>query len=446
MINGLLFLLSFVLTNASAQTKSDTNREVLRTYARVYLEQRRYSAIENMLAPYLKDDEGDVALWNYLGLAQMEIPRYPQACQSLEKAKALSVKIEDKLYTTYNLADCYNREKRDGPSKEQLQEIVDLRGELSESAGGILNLMQRGSIRPGHSLPPLSKSVPKGQWLVSGAMAVGFDSNVLLIEEGVIGSLSLGDHASSFVTPAVQAGYRGIWGEHRFESRYLASFTNYWSDAAKGFNSFYQRADLRIGSGPIQWGMFADVLFLNRNPFQLYNYDIGGSWNHTRKIDETHAWTYEIPVRFQKFVLDGNLNEDNDRTGGQFELRAIYRALRGDGIGSFTTQFVLENQITKGKNYRMSGLSIPFYYALSLPAFSEYDLINTFSGEFSGDWYWQSNNHRKDVSWRFGTGLIRKLMNSWSATFDYYFFRNVSTVGSADYSKDVFSLMVSHDF
>jgi tetratricopeptide (TPR) repeat protein len=440
------------VTSAYAQSKADTNREVLRTYARVYIDQRNFDGIESMIVPYMAQDSGDPVLWNFLGLAQMELSHFPQACQAFEKAKALMDKQmnqddaeADRDYIRYNLADCYNREGKDREAILVLNHLVSEDGNLAGAARSAIDLMQIGSIRAGHSIPPLNQQ-KKGHFLVSGAIASGFDTNVLLVEEAVINSIPISDRGSAFVTPAVQVGYQGIAFNNEFEARYLAAFNDYLSTNAQSFNSLYQRADFMIGSGPIRWGVFGDALFLNRNPFQLYNWDAGISWNHTRNIDATHSWTYEAPVRFQKYVLDSNVTEDNDRTGADLTLKATYRALRGDGSGSFTAQFALDNQYTKGKNYRLSGLTIPLYYTVGLPFLRSARLINTLTGEVSGQYYWQSDLSRKDFSGRVGTGLIWKISNGWSSNLDYFYFRNFSNVESARYTKNVVSILVSHDF
>jgi hypothetical protein len=127
-------------------------------------------------------------------------------------------------------------------------------------------------------------------------------------------------------------------------------------------------------------------------------------------------------------------------------LRATYRALRGDGIGSFVTQFTLDNQYTKGSNYRLTGLTVPVYYTIALPGLIRARLINTFMAELSGQYYWQSDVSRKDLAVRAGAGMIWKASDEWNLRIDYSYFKNLSTIESARYTKNVFSLMLSHDF
>ncbi len=425
------------------KTKADTNREVVRTYARVYVENGEYSKASDMLLRYLKEDGEDGNLWIQLGQSLSLEKKTSQACYAYQKASTLLKDDETRVYATYLLADCLHQEERVAEAKTLLERLTHEPDDLGYSAGNALDLINRGVIRSGYSLPAYSKK-PKGKWHLSGAVGSGYDSNVLLVEENVINSTALTDRASYFFTPAVQAGYTGKLFDADFDSRYVAAFTDYFNSVAKSFNSLYQRADFSFGSGPLRWGVFVDTLFLNRNPFSLYDWEAGLSYLNIEKASSDYSFTFEIPVKYQKYILDSSVTADNDRTGGDLQLKANARWLRG-AEQMLNLQMILEGQYTKGKNYRLGSIDVPLTFQTPVIGFTALGLTNVFSLEAQGQSYFQSDTSRRDFLLKVGAGVLRPI-GSFNFTLDYSYLRNGSNVDSAKYHKNVVSLQLSREF
>lgn len=446
-----LFLFFLILSTGlqalaveTEKTKADTNREVVRTYAKVYLEAQAYEKADVMISEYLTRDPDDGNLWTLLGQTQIAEQKLAQACYSFQKASTLFTDIEDRLFANYNFADCLSRGGRGDEASLILKKSAAEEGDFTNASEHALGLMKAGVIRSGSSLPAYQKTA-RGRWRLSGAVGSGFDSNVLLVDEDVINNTSVSDRGSFFVTPALQAGYLGRAFGDAFDSRYLLSYTDYMNQSSRSFNSLYQRADFSFGSGPIRWGVFGDALFLNRNPFQLYDYEAGLSYMLIKQAGGDFALTYEIPVRYQKYFLDSTASSDNDRTGEGIQFKANARWIRSE-FEQVGLQAIADVQYTKGKNYRLGSLDVPIVWIKDLSFFRAMGLLNTFSAELQGQYYFQSDTKRKDLLCRAGAGLIRALGTGWSLNGDFSYQKNLSTVDSAKYHKTLFSLQLSHDF
>ena len=458
-----LLLLTLLLIQSSAHaadpapTREDTNREVIRTYANFYIEQKDYFTAESLLMNYLQtpgavpipktSDAKDASLWLTLGQAQLELKHYEPACFALKKAADLQKSPDEKRFALYSVADCLNRAGKQGLSIVVLNQLSQSDGSGSSaalaSAVNALNLMKKGRLKSGQALPVFARET-RSPFRVSGAFGFGYQTNVLLIEDAVVSGVSPKDRGSFYANPAVQLGYLGkLWGDS-FDSRYIASFTDYLNDAAKGYNSLYQRADFIWGSGNNRWGAFGDVLFLNRSPFQVYNWDGGLSYIHLLPVDDHHAWDFEIPLHYQKYPLDAALGADNVRDGVGVQLKARYRYMENDQR-SFSARAILDQQFTSGKNYRQTGLSLPAIYTTDLPGTRKLHLIHNFSLEAAGQLYWESDVGRRDLGLRAATGIVRHF-GAWLGSLDYSYFKNVSTLSTARYVNETISILVSHDF
>ena len=405
------------------RTRLDTNREVIQTYAQVYLEQHDYARTEALLASYLQQDRGDGSLWVLLGQSQIESNRFAQACHAFQTASEVFNKPEDKTYALYLFADCLNR-------GEMQAEAVRILTELSKKAGGVtdissraLEMIRNGELKAGQPLPHYVESV-RGVFRVSGAFGAGFDSNVLLLNENVAANVPVGKRGSFFVNPAAQAGYLGRLGGQTFDSRYLLSFTDYANSSASRFNALYQRVDFILGSGERRWGLFGDLLFMNRDQFRMYDWTGGFSWNQRRKISASEFFDLEVPVRYQEFPADSGGVPENNRNGGGFQVRGRYRRLTSEQT-VFMAQLALDSQWTSGRNYRESQVMLPLYWTFRMPVLERLGLINSLQAEANGQWFWGSMYGRKDLLVRVGAGLIRKWGGGWSTSLDGSWIRNL---------------------
>lgn len=427
------------------KTKLDTNREVVRTYARIYLEQKDFIKAENTLVEYLAQEGADGNLWNLLGLTQLEQKKHGQACYAFQKAVNTFTKAEDQIYAMYNFADCLNRGGRSAEARQVLLKLKEKENGLSDSATGAIQMMDIGLVQTGTPLPPYRRH-GRGQWRVSAAMGAGFDSNVLLVEEAVATSTSVADRGSFFTTPAFQLGYLGRLFEKNFDTRYLGSYTHYLSSNAATFNTFFNRMDFMLNSGEHRYGLFSDVIFMNRNPFQLYNYDVGFTWMQVRVFDDQRALILETPVRYQRFMLDEELSSaDNDRTGVNAQGRMSYRVMTSD-LESWNLSAQAEIQYSTGKNFRFAGLRVPFLWTVKLPLiWDSLGLLSNVGAQVDGLWYFSNDFDRKDLFARGLFGVQKRWSETWSAQLDFSYQRNFSTVDSAQFTKGVTTFAINKE-
>ena len=149
--------------------------------------------------------------------------------------------------------------------------------------------------------------------------------------------------------------------------------------------------------------------------------------------------------KYQKYILTDGVSADNDRAGADLQAKVTYRSQWSE-LESYSIGGVFDQQYTKGKNYRLSGFTIPISAGIELPGFSSIGLLNTFTAEFSTQLYWQSDVNRRDYSYKFSTGIAAPLFESWNLSLDYYYMKNNSNVDAATYTKGVASFLLSHNF
>lgn len=427
------------------KTKADTNREVAITYAQIYLEQKLYDEAETALLLSLKNDGENGTVLNFLGLVQLQQKNYSQACYSFQTASIVFQEVQNRIYSLYNLADCLHQGGRRQEAINVLKDLAKKEEGISNSAEKTLELIEAGVISSREPLPPYRKR-SRGQYRLTGAISGGFDTNVLLVEEDVAAGYSLSDRGSFYYTPSIQFGYLGRFLGRNLDLRLVSAYTSYVATNSTGYNNLYNRLDMYFGSGNVRWDLFGDVIFLNNSgSFAVYNYDVGVMWQQTRKTASNETITLEVPVKYQKFVLSAGTSTDNDRSGGDVQMKLGYRRMNSEQE-YFSISGMLDNQYAIGKNYRLSGITIPFTKAIELPFFSSLGFLNTFSGELGGQLYWQSELNRRDWWFKAGTGISKTLWESWYFSVDFYFFRNNSNVDAATYSKGVTSFLLSHGF
>lgn len=426
------------------KTKADTNREVAMTYAQIYLEQKLYDEAETALQLSLKNDGENGTILNFLGLIQLQQKNFSQACYSFQTASIVFQDVQNRVYALYNLADCLHQGGRRQEAINVLKDLMQKEEGVSDSAEKTLELINAGVIENRSPLPPYQKR-SRGQFRLTGAISGGFDTNVLLVEEAVVAGTPISDRGSFYYTPTLHFSYLSrLWGQ-LLDARFVTAYTSYIEESAASYNNLYSRLDLLVGSNAVRWGFFSDLVFLNSGSFTVYNYDIGLQWQRMIKTGANEYFSLEVPLRYQKFVLTAGTTEDNDRTGGDVQVKVGYRSQFGEKE-FYSLGGTLDNQYTLGENYRLTGLTLPVSVGLELPGFSSLGFLNTFSAEVSGQLYWQSDLNRRDYSYKFGAGLMALVLESWNLVLDYSFYKNNSNVDAATYSKGVVSFMLSHHF
>jgi hypothetical protein len=426
----------------SVRTRAEVNQEVIRTYAAVFLEQRDYVRAEDVIARYLflSTEKGEEDLWFDLAGIQMIEGKFPEACHSYLKASDSKVRTL-RLPALYGYAHCLNRVGRQEDSKKVLGILIREEGAEGNAGTRVLEMLESGFIRIREEFPPYAKRM-KGQWRVSAAAGAGYDTNVLLLADSIAAGTAPSGRASSYIAPALQVGRVGRIFNDRFDSRLISIFTRYTNPEVSAFNSSYTRADFQVGSQQVRWGAFADAFFLNRSPFQLYSWTGGLSWSLKREDSANSTTSLEVPVQFQDFLLDAG---DNVRTGGNAKIRYTKRYSRGPGE-LLSLQMALDSQYTKGRNYRMIGIGLPAFYMRPTPLLGRFGFLNTFTAELFGQYYYESDVKRRDLLLRAGAGILVSIAGEWNLSADVTVQKNLSSFDFARFSKELFSLQLSHPF
>jgi hypothetical protein len=441
------FVLCFFIThvNASPQpTKLDTNREVIRTYVQVYLEDKEFESAERTLVDYLHQDGLDPGMWNLLGLTLLLQKKFNRAIEAFIKAIQLfPSKSTEQSLAQYNLADVYFQAAKTNEAKIILRTIIAKKDDLKVSAENTLDQILARELMLGQPLPP---AVPgqRGRFRLTATLGTGYDSNVLLVDDLTSQSGGLLNAGSAVITPGVQLGYVGaLWG-HRLDSRMITSFTNYTSDSAKSFNLLYERADVMLGDSHTRVGITQEVSFINREPFQMYALNSGPVIQHRMPLSDGIEWRFELPVRYRFFYFDRNGNDENNRSGVDINASATFTRQYPKSL-ILNSQMILGPDLTKGQNFRMMKLIWPTSFSLPLPVFRDWGVMNTFGWMVSAQYYYQSNVERRDWLIMPTVGVSKVFSKSSRASLDYGLQKNFSTLQTARYSKHLITLSLSHD-
>ncbi len=429
-----------VLAEESAKTRAEVNQEVIRTYLSIYLELGDVIRAEEALSAYLflskETDEGD--LWFQLGQLQRMIGHYPDACHSFEMAATQLTEKPARLHATYEYASCLNRVGRRQESISILKAMTALEAPVTNAASKVLELIDAGYLGKREEFPPYSAKV-RGIWRLSGAMGSGYDSNVLLLAESVAVDTPASGRGGMFLSPSIQAGKVGRFLGDQYDSRLLVQSTTFLNSEVSSFNSFYSRGDFQVGSGPVRWGAFGDLFFLNRDPFQLYGSTAGLSWSARTRLGYDSMTTYEVPVQYQVFPLDQG---ENRRNGWDLKGK-VKKIWWGRWFETLSLQMIADFQWTEGRNYRLFGVSLPGWMAMRLPGFRSLGILNTFSAETATQYFAQSDSKRKDAFLRVGTGLSRGFGPDWVLSAEYSAQKNLSSLASARFSKETLIVQLS---
>jgi hypothetical protein len=267
----------------------------------------------------------------------------------------------------------------------------------------------------------------------------GYDSNALLLAESVAANTAASGRGGFFLSPSVQGGKVGRFLGDRYDSRFLMQSTTFLNPEVSSFNSFYSRGDFQVGSGPVRWGAFADVFFLNREPFQLYGSSAGFNWSARTRLGHDSMTVWEVPLQYQVFPLDQG---ENRRNGWDVKTK-VKKLWWGKWFETLSLQMIADFQWTEGRNYRLLGVSLPGWMTMSLPGFRSLGILNTFSAETTAQYFVQSDAGRRDAFLRMGTGLSRGFGPDWLLSAEYSAQKNLSNLDSARFSKEIVIVQLS---
>jgi hypothetical protein len=147
----------------------------------------------------------------------------------------------------------------------------------------------------------------------------------------------------------------------------------------------------------------------------------------------------EVPLQYQTFPLDQGVNRRNG-----WDVKAKWKELWwGSWYETLSLQMIGDAQWSDGRNYRLLGVSLPAWMSVRIPGFRFLGLLNTFSAETATQYFAQSDVGRRDVFLRLGTGLTRNFGPDWVFSAEYSAIKNLSTLASARYSKEMVVVQLS---
>lgn len=440
------FLILVFTVPSFAQTKQDTNREIVRTYAQAYLEANDSLSAERAITEYITQDDQDPVLWNYLGLSQMSQKKYEQACYAFQKASQVAKSIQSQEVSAYeySLADCFLRSGNINNARVTLRVIQARVDEGENSATRALVALQENQVTPQTGLPTYQKA-SRSRFRLSGTFGVGYDSNVILLDDATVSLQPNIKTGSWWLNPGLQLGYTGSLFQQRLDSRMITTYTNYLESAAKNYNLFFERSDHMLGDYAFRYGVFQELAFLAPGSFDLFFVSGGASFQKRKLVEPTIEWLFELPVRYRYFKAD-ELRSTDDRLGGvQISFKGQYQRVFKDQ-SRWLSQAVLSANLMQGKNYRSLGLRLPQYFETFLPGFSHLNLKNTFSFELEGQTYFQSVTKRNDLIIHPGAGVYTVVGQGLRLGLDYSFQMNRSSLSTAKYKKSMVALTAMYNF
>ena len=425
------------------RTKADTNREVIRTYAEIYLEAKNYELAEKTLAQYLATEDQDPVLWNLMGITQIAQKKYAQGCFGFKKAAELFPVGEDKANSLYGFADCLMQGGKLEDSKQVLKAMVEQGGPGKVAAESALEKIKDKEIIAGKSLPPFEWQ-KRGRLHAAAALTAGYDTNVLLVDDITASTGTVSNQGSAFITPTLQMGYWGNIFNQRYDTRFIASFTDYLSQSAKSYNLMYERLDFMVGSSDVRVGVIQEMAFINRDPFQLYFVNAGLMAQKRKRRTQTEEIDFELPVEYRYYYFDRTALPENVRTGIEVGAKIQYLRIYNDDI-RFSSSLGVKSDFSTGRNYRLLDVSWPTSVLLPLPGFKALGLTNSFGFELGGQDYFQSDVSRRDWDLKLGAGLMRDLFKGCHMVFDYSYQKDSSNLDAARYKKHLVTLSLSYD-
>lgn len=441
-----LAVITLLLTQiAGAETFNETNREVSRTFARFYLDQKEFSEAQSVLAGHLVTDVSDSSAWNFLGLTYMETADYPRASKAFRKAISLtqgkSEKRDSRGIYLYNYADSLVRMGDVDPARKILIATLQY-DQIESSARKALR-----SLKKGEELPPLDVQLPvQTTWSGEVSLRSGYDTNVLLYSDSSLASASRSDTASPNTSLGISVGNKtGLWGG-ALKTKAGSSFTYQTNQAARSYNSLYNSLGLDWVEAPREpkrfthgIGSAVDLSYLNTNGFRFFHWSGELGWKGYLQHSSRSQTEFEIPLFYQNYSTENLSTLDDDRTG--FGARAKMTHSRVVGAYVLSLGAELERQSTQGSNYKSYSISAPLSAVRSL----FWKMTGVASFELTRTWYPNSSENRKDTNLSFSLGFFKKFGKAWGGALDLIFLRNVSNQESAQYTKNAVSITASYD-
>lgn len=422
------------------ESAAKTNRSILRTAASFYAAHNKSDQAIEVLKEHLKEDESDYESWNFLGLIAMNDGKLDDATAAFYEAAGRAPKELRGIYL-YNYADSLVRNQKFGKSRSVLERAGEY-AYVSYSSSRAIDEM-----RDGKPLPPIyiAPDASKGGSII---LASGYDTNVLLVADESLSSVSSSDEASFKITPMLTGYYDMPSRDGILRAEGTGLFTYHESSSAEKYNTLY----LGLGGKWIQqiqepWnygaGLKTDFTMLNTNLDGLEYY----SWSSTFTPELVWRepgkpqWTFNLPIFYQGFADDPSLTAQNKRHGFGFKPGSSYSTVTEDGI-RLGVGLRYEYFFAEGDNYKSHSVIVPASATKEL----FWGMMGSLTFEGSYVLYPTHENKRKDKILKPGVIFQRTIADRWNAGIDYSFKRNLSNVAAATYKRHQVGVTIVYSF
>lgn len=431
----LVFFAFLLISPGPARAADETNREIARTFAIHYIQQKELQSGWSVLRDHLEADPADAGAWNLLGLIYLEADQPAYALKALYRAveKASQTDPERGIYL-YNYADAAIRAGNETQARDLLVESASFPQTRATAK------LALGELKAGNALPVFALE-SQSHWDASAAFLSGYDSNVLLFSDSTLSAQTASGAASPTLSALVQVQNARSFADWSW----IASFTHYQAEEARQFNNFATSLNSEWGKENEEFAVFDgslgnqfDLAFMNTNGFQFFNWTETLRWRGTLRHSLRAETEVALPLSYQKFLVEAGDDPFDDRTGWSVAPALVHS--RTFGASRFSAGIRLEAQLPKGDNYRSFSFAMPM----------------NFSRTFGGSWgaafslepqfanYVRSATARRDRGLKTGVALSRTFGDAISASLDYSFRRNISNVELATYSRHSLMLMVNY--
>jgi len=422
-------------------TQEDTNREIVQTYVKHFIEQGRFQRAERKLNHHLREDPRDSGAWNTLGLLSLRMRKLRPAEEAFKNAVANS---DDELKGRYhyNYADVLNRRGKTAAAK------VNLSKSKKYNSTSIAANQALRELKPRRSLPTLraqSRQFGLKGWTLKMGLQGGYDSNVLLLSDTTLALIAASSTESPVYKFSGSGGYQfsAMTGVARIKGG--LNFTWHTQNPAGSFNilsnSLALQWDKKLSKNlKLALRNLNSVSFLNQSPFGYYNYVNTTTATTTYKYHRKASLELEALGKYQDFDTSSATTSANDRTGFGYGGRitnnfSFFKARISHG-GRF------QKINTKGSNFDTHTYQAPLQISHPLPE----RFIARISFTYTHTRYIKPSINRIDNNYNGKAAVGKKLSKNWIALFQYGYLKNTSKVASAKYKKHTGSLLLSYDF
>ncbi len=426
-------LSSFAITNDQILT----NRKVVAIYSEFDLGQKAYAKAEKRMRDHLAADSTDSSGWAFLGKILEDALKPELAGEAYKSSTRVAPHGEAGRYH-YLYADFLNRRNQTSDAISELK--LAIQDEISAPAAKLA--MKK--LRPGTSLPQYFEEIDQSTWSGYLGFAGGYDSNVLLLSESTLDSVSISNTQSPSFLFFGALRYQNIFAKGNFDAKAFSSITSYSAESAQSFNSLAERLAFTwmwklTDSHQVGFGNSADASFLNSDGFEYFNM--------TNRFFPEFDWQI-LPWWKTKWTLGGSYihyNQDNPTAGNERSGYSLSPEIANEfywGSSVISLGGSYERVWADGYNFNLHSYQVPVSLTTQLPD----KWIGALSFRWAINNYSDSSDSRVDYVYQPTLMVGRTFYDKISTYIQYGFTQNLSSTDSAQYSKHSASLLVNYAF